>query len=110
MDRKWVVLSVLFICLIFVNSAIYNKEQENQKITDGIIYDMEIINGETRRYIYSEEYIPTRYRIYVTKEQKKDYFDVSEDTYYMYSIGDWFDSQNPRKLESLKKKQIEGER
>ncbi len=97
--RIWAILSALFICLLCVETEMYNEAQENKKITDGIIYDMEIINGETRSYIrFPDVYISTRYRLYVTKEERKAYFDVSEDTYCMYSIGDWFDSQNPRKV------------
>lgn len=104
-ERK-IVLGVFLLCVIFVESVFFEINYEDVKITDGIIYEKEILNGETRRTsLYSVEYFPTRYRLYVTNEidyigkkvQKKTHFDVSEGTYYMYSIGDWFDSQNPRK-------------
>lgn len=92
-----------------------------EEVSAGTIYDKEIVNGETvggGGFIYSngkpgyylggeKEYIPTRYRIHISFEYDYDgkkyqgakYYDVSEEVYTSYSIGDYFDSKNFEKTE-----------
>lgn len=92
-----------------------------EEISAGTISDKEIINGETVNgggFIYSngkpgyylggdKEYIPTRYRLHITfeyeykdeKYQGTKYFDVSEEVYLAYRIGDYFDSKDFEKTE-----------
>lgn len=64
------------------------------QITDGNIYKKEIISEEFHYW----NYIPMRYRIHIKKDVNVYstyfyYYDVTEVTYSMYSIGDWFDIQ-----------------
>lgn len=90
-----------------------------EEVSAGTIYDKEIVNSETvdgGGFIYSsgkpgyyfggdKEYIPTRYRIHISfeydyngkKYQGTKYYDVSEEIYISYSIGDYFDSKNFKK-------------
>ena len=87
-----------------------------EKTSSGIISDKEIVNGKVSSsggLIYAngqpgyflggnETYIPTIYRIHITFEYEYDdtmfegtkYYDVSEDIYLSYDVGDFFDSQN----------------
>ena len=85
-------------------------------ISAGVITDKEIINGHTKSsggMIYyngqagysfnaNKTYVPTVYRIHISADfeyngetyQGNNYFDVSEDIYNSYNIGDYFDSEN----------------
>lgn len=85
-------------------------------VSAGIITDKEIINGHTNssggmvyydgkvgyNFNNNKNYVPTVYRIHISAEfeydgkthQGNNYFDVSEDVYNSYSIGDYFDSKN----------------
>lgn len=72
------------------------------RITSGFIYKKKMISRKCY-YIFGHEFIcPEAYRFYILYFDKKVSFDVSEGTYCMYSIGDWFDSQNPQKSENVK--------
>lgn len=92
-----------------------------EEVSAGTISDKEIVNGETvggGGFIYSngnpgfyfggdKEYVPTRYRIHISFEYEYDgkkypgtkYYDVSEEVYISYNIGDYFDSKNFEKIE-----------
>lgn len=94
-------------------------QQAIDDISAGTIYNKEIINGyktsnggvaynpTTGNYGYivggNNDYVPTRYRIYVLGEyeyngethQAEVYFDVDAEIYAAYKIGDYFDSRNP---------------
>lgn len=92
-----------------------------EEVSAGTISDKEIVNGETvggGGFIYSnenpgfyfggdKEYVPTRYRIHISFEYDYDgkkyqgtkYYDVSEEVYISYNIGDYFDSKNFEKIE-----------
>lgn len=85
-------------------------------VSAGIITDKEIINGHTEsgagigyydgkvgyNFNNNKSYVPTVYRIYISAEfeykgethQGSNYFDVSEDIYNSYNIGDYFDSKD----------------
>ena len=85
-------------------------------ISAGVITDKEIINGHTKSsggMVYhdgkvgysfngNKSYVPTVYRIHISAEfeydgethQGSNYFDVSEDVYNSYNIGDYFDSKD----------------
>lgn len=85
-------------------------------VSAGIITDKEIINGHTKssggmvyhngkfgyRFNGNQSYVPTVYRIHISAEfeydgethQGHNYFDVSEDVYNSYNIGDYFDSKD----------------
>lgn len=85
-------------------------------VSAGIITDKEIINGHTKSsggmlyhngkigYSFNgnKSYVPTVYRIHISAEfeydgethQGHNYFDVSEDVYNSYNIGDYFDSKD----------------
>lgn len=67
-----------------------------KQIMDGTIYKKEILPEEFNYH----NYIPMRYRIHIKRKVNNSifyfYYDVSEITYSMYSIGDWFDIQNLR--------------
>ena len=92
--------------------------QYNNKasVSAGIITDKEIINGHTEsgagigyydgkvgyNFNNNKSYVPTVYRIHISAEfehngethQGSNYFDVSEDVYNSYNVGDYFDSKN----------------
>lgn len=92
-----------------------------EEVSAGTISDKEIVNGETvggGGFIYingnpgfyfggDKEYVPTRYRIHISFEYEYDgkkyqgtkYYDVSEEVYISYNIGDYFDSKNFEKIE-----------
>ena len=65
------------------------------QITEGNVYKKEILSEE----FHYRDYIPMRYRIHIKKDVNVYstyfyYYDVTEVTYSMYSVGDWFDIQN----------------
>lgn len=94
-------------------------------ISAGTICDKEIVNsttsggggivlgGSSPGIILGgdEAYIPTRYRLHISFEYEYEgdvckgskFFEVSEETYLAYNIGDYFDSHNYRteNVESL---------
>lgn len=94
------------------------QQRYNSKanVTAGIITDKEIINGHTKSsggmgyydgkvgysFNNNKSYVPTVYRIHISAEfeyngethQGHNYFDVSEDVYNSYNIGDYFDSKD----------------
>ena len=93
----------------------YNSTK-SQSISAGIITDKEIINGHTENgagvgyydgkvgynFNNNKSYVPTIYRIHISAEfeykgetyKDSNYFDVSEDVYNSYAIGDYFDSKD----------------
>ncbi|MCM1529783.1 MAG: hypothetical protein NC093_07285 [Alistipes sp.] len=107
----WIALDRVFDSL--GNSMRYNSKAS---VSAGIITDKEIINGHTAggagvgyydgKVGYSfngnKSYVPTVYRIHISAEfeydgethQGSNHFDVSEDVYNSYSIGDYFDSKD----------------
>lgn len=96
-----IVFFIISLCLIvFLSDAITDMTGGNIQMYDGTIYKKEILPEEVRLY----KYIPMRYRIYIENNvevherviNKKAYYDVTEETFSMYSIGDWFDAQNPK--------------
>lgn len=90
-------------------------------VSAGTVSDKEIVNGHTTGgggVIYSngqpgyyyggdKEYVPTRYRLHITFEyeyegemyQGTKYYDVSEEVYLAYEIGDYFDSHDFERIE-----------
>lgn len=94
------------------------QQRYNSKasVTAGVITDKEIINGHTKSgggmgyydgkvgysFNNNKSYVPTVYRIHISAEfeydgethQGSNYFDVSEDIYNFYNIGDYFDSKD----------------
>lgn len=90
-------------------------------ISSGIVSNKEIVNSEVigggglvyndgkTGYYYDDDkqYIPTRYRIHITFEyeyegetyQGSKYYDVSDDIYCSYNIGDYFDTKNLTRIE-----------
>lgn len=70
---------------------------KSKSVSAGIITDKEIINGHAYK-----AYVPTAYRIHISAEfeykgetyQDSNYFDVSENVYNSYAIGDYFDSKD----------------
>ncbi len=108
-------------CWIVIERA-FNSLGEQQRynskasVSAGIITDKEIINGHTvggagvgyydgkvgYNYNGNKNYVPTVYRIHISAEfeykgetyQGSNYFDVSEDVYNSYAIGDYFDSKD----------------
>lgn len=119
---KILVLVLILVGCWFAIKAIFKSFSEQQRynskanITAGVITDKEIINGHTKssggivyydgkvgyNFNNNKNYVPTVYRIYISAEfeydgkthQGNNYFDVSEDVYNSYSIGDYFDSKN----------------
>jgi hypothetical protein len=95
------------IAIVIIGSISYGLELYTGAdiyLKEGTIYKKEVINGELRERAYGNmAYIPTRYRIHICDEvekrgriyEKKNFFDVTEETYSCYEVGDWFDSQNP---------------
>lgn len=87
---------------------------EMAHISAGVITDKEVINAHTKSsggMVYyngkagysfnaNKTYVPTAYRIHISAEfeyegethQGNNYFDVSEDVYNSYNVGDYFDS------------------
>ena len=101
-------------CLELLDEGIsYNSKAS---VSAGVITDKEIINGHTKSsggMVYhdgkvgysfngNKSYVPTVYRIHISAEfeydgethQGSNYFDVSEDVYNSYNIGDYFDSKD----------------
>lgn len=94
------------------------QQRYNSKasVTAGVITDKEIINGHTKSSVgmgyydgkvgynfnNNKSYVPTVYRIHISAEfeydgethQGSNYFDVSEDVYNSYNVGDYFDSKD----------------
>lgn len=89
------------------SGTISNKEIVNNEIIGGIgapVY----IDGKTGYYYDDDkQYIPTRYRIHITfeyeykgeKYQGSKYYDVSDEIYCSYNIGDYFDTKNLTRIE-----------
>lgn len=97
----------------FGEQKLYNSKAS---VSAGIITDKEIINGHTKsgggmgyydgkvgyNFSNNKSYVPTVYRIHISAEfeyngethQGNSYFDVSEDIYNFYNIGDYFDSKD----------------
>lgn len=68
--------------------------------SEGTVFDKKIIYPEM-------DYIPARYKLYIVGEsQIWAMYEVPEDVYYMYSIGDWFDSENLGKIKAAEEKEI----
>ncbi len=98
--------------IISVSEIIGEQRRYNSKasVSAGIITDKEIINGHTESdarigygyYYENKSYVPTVYRIHISAEfeydgethQGSNYFDVSEDVYNSYNVGDYFDSKD----------------
>lgn len=99
----WGMIAIVIIGSISYGLGMYTGADIHLK--EGTIYKKEVINGELRKGVYDMTYIPTRYRIHICDEvekrertyEKKSFFDVTEETYSCYEVGDWFDSQNPRR-------------
>lgn len=109
-------IGALVKCLDILGEGISYTLKESASVTAGIITDKEIINGHTKsgggigyyggkvgyNFNGSESYVPTVYRIHISAEfeydgkthQGSNYFDVSEDVYNSYNVGDYFDSKN----------------
>lgn len=90
-------------------------------VSAGTVSDKEIVNGHKTGgggVIYSngqlgyyyggdKDYVPTRYRLHITFEyeyegetyQGTKYYDVSEEVYLAYEIGDYFDSHDFNRIE-----------
>lgn len=101
---------------IFKDMNEYESYISVKSVSAGIISDKEIINGHTANgggigyydgkvgynFNNNKSYIPTIYRIHISAEfeyegetqQGSNYFDVSEDIYNFYNIGDYFDSRD----------------
>lgn len=102
--KLFILLSLLFIILFFIAKSDYGCLYTNT--TEGTVYDKKIINAEVNNSVFSTNYIPTRYQLYIVQKfeingkiyEKTAKYDVPEDIYRIYSIGDWFDSQSPWKL------------
>lgn len=97
----------------FGEQQLYNSKAS---VSAGVITDKEIINGHTKsgggigyydgkvgyNFNNNKSYVPTVYRIHISAEfeykgetrQGNNYFDVSEDVYNSYNIGDIFDSKD----------------
>lgn len=97
-------IAIVIIGSIFYGIGMYTGADIH--LEEGTIYKKEVINGELRKGAYGNmSYIPTRYRIHIRDKvkkrertyEKKSFFDVTEETYSCYEVGDWFDSQNPRR-------------
>lgn len=88
-----------------LRATINQEKVMKQSITEGVITDKKIENGKVTGNIFTQSYVPTTYRIYVTNDYKFEdkvytgevYFEVNEDIYNSYSIGEWFDSQDLNK-------------
>ena len=119
---KIVILILVLVSSLFGISKCFKllgeKVSYNSKasVSAGIITDKEIINGHTKsdgglvyyngKFGYgfnnNKSYVPTVYRIYIRGEfeyegkthQGNNSFDVSEDIYNSYNIGDYFDSKD----------------
>ena len=105
-------------CIMLLNKGITHLDEIRlqSSISAGIITDKEIINGHTKSsggIVYyggkvgysfnnNKSYVPTVYRIHISAEfeyngethQGSNYFDVSEDVYNSYNVGDYFDSKD----------------
>lgn len=121
---KIIMLVVMLIGGCFVLNALLDNlgeylsysSTESTSVSAGIITDKEIINGHTAggagvgyydgkvgyNFNSNKSYVPTVYRIHISAEfeykgetyQGSNYFDVSEDVYNSYTIGDYFDSKD----------------
>lgn len=117
---KLIILVIIVINCFFVLRLCFKslgKQLASQaSVTAGIITDKEIINGHTKsgggmgyydgkvgyNFNGNKSYVPTVYRIHISAEfeydgethQGSNYFDVSEDVYNSYNVGDYFDSKN----------------
>lgn len=119
---KILVLVLILVGCWFAIKAIFKSFSEQQRynskasISAGIITDKEIINGHTESgagigyydgkvgysFNNNKSYVPTVYRIHISAEfeyngethQGSNYFDVSEDVYNSYNVGDYFDSKD----------------
>ena len=118
-----IVVLVLFIfgCIFGMENVCKNLDkslsyESKARVSAGIITDKEIINGHTAggagvvyydgkvgyNFNNGKSYVPTVYRIHISAEfeydgethQGSNYFDVSEDVYNSYNVGDYFDSKD----------------
>lgn len=107
---------VIVKCFDILDKGISYTLKESASVTAGVITDKEIINGHTKSgggmgyydgkvgysFNNNKSYVPTVYRIHISAEfeyngethQGHNYFDVSEDVYNSYNIGDYFDSKD----------------
>ena len=105
-------------CIMLLNRGITHLDEIRlqSSISAGIITDKEIINGHSEsgagigyhdrkggyNFNNNKSYVPTVYRIHISAEfeydgethQGSNYFDVSEDVYNSYNVGDYFDSKD----------------
>lgn len=101
---------------VFKSFGELQRYNSKASISAGIITDKEIINGHTESgagigyydgkvgysFNNNKSYVPTVYRIHISAEfeyngethQGSNYFDVSEDVYNFYNVGDYFDSKD----------------
>ena len=94
---------IAVILFLFIGYEITERTGYYIRIEDGTIYKKEILPEEVTGF----RYIPMRYRIHIENNvevygnviDKKNYYDVTEEIYSMYSVGDWFDIQNPKGLD-----------
>lgn len=119
---KILVLILILVGCWFTIKTFFKGFSERQRynskanVTAGVITDKEIINGHTKssggivyydgkvgyNFNNNKSYVPTVYRIHISAEfeydgkthQGSNYFDVSEDVYNSYNVGDYFDSKN----------------
>lgn len=119
---KIAILVLILVGCWFGIEAVFKSFGEQQRynskarVSAGIITDKEIINGHTEsgagvgyydgkvgyNFNNNKGYVPTVYRIHISAEfeydgethQGSNHFDVSEDVYNSYNVGDYFDSKN----------------
>lgn len=104
-----ILVMIIVGCLTVIEDVFKSLDEQlryNSKasVTAGFITDKEIINGH---------YVPTVYRIHISAgfeydgetHQGSNYFNVSEDVYNSYNVGDYFDSKDLLGYSNKDKKQ-----
>ena len=109
MGVRVVILCLLIVqclCLLsVVGDRLLNEMEQQQiesQIKSGIITEKEIRNGQQVIGIFSSGYRPTEYRLHVRINYEFDgeriegskFFSVPFEVYQLYSVGDFFDSEN----------------
>ncbi len=119
---KIAIIVIILVGCWFAIEALIKDFGEKQRydsqasVSAGVITDKEIINGHAAggagigyydgkvgyNFNNNKGYVPTVYRIHISAEfeydgethQGSNYFDVSEDVYNSYNVGDYFDSKD----------------
>lgn len=112
-ETNKIVRNAITIILTLMVVGIIIRSNNDETISCGCIYDKKIAyvnssifheaNTEYRLYVKGNDVVPFLQKVII-----KRYFTVSEEIYNLYSIGDYFDSQNPKAL-SLSEQNVRNE-